>query len=146
MSPPTYFCDARRAEAAVAAIGMPCVVKPVMSLGSDPRSSALARRRRSGITRRAAVALAPGVRIVEGFTLRLREITPAHRGATAGGTSFCAPIGHLQVDGDYRESWQPQLMSAVIRPSSAQDIACAVTDDLGINGSSAWSCSCVVMR
>lgn len=46
------------------------------------------------------------------------------------GTSFCAPIGHLQVDGDYRESWQPQPMSALAL-QRAQDIARAVTDELG---------------
>jgi phosphoribosylglycinamide formyltransferase 2 len=44
----------------------------------------------------------------------------------AGGTSFCAPIGHLQVDGDYRESWQPQPMTDAARAES-QRIAAAVT-------------------
>jgi len=47
-----------------------------------------------------------------------------------GGTTFCDPIGHLQVDGDYRESWQPQPMSATAL-AEAQRIAKAVTDDLG---------------
>jgi phosphoribosylglycinamide formyltransferase 2 len=48
----------------------------------------------------------------------------------AGGTDFCSPIGHLQRDGDYRESWQPQPMSALALQRS-RDIARAITDDLG---------------
>ena len=48
----------------------------------------------------------------------------------AGGTSYCAPIGHLQRDGDYRESWQPQPMSALALERSRQ-IAAAIADNLG---------------
>ena len=51
----------------------------------------------------------------------------------AGGTSFCAPIGHLQIDGDYRESWQPHPMADVVR-MKAEAIAKAVTDNLGGRG------------
>ena len=67
--------------------------------------------------------------IVEGFVrfdYEITLLTVRH----AGGTSFCAPIGHLQVDGDYRESWQPQPMSEEAL-AAAQHIARTVTDDLG---------------
>ncbi|HEY5612741.1 MAG TPA: ATP-grasp domain-containing protein, partial [Lysobacter sp.] len=67
--------------------------------------------------------------IVEGFVdfdYEITLLTVRH----VGGTTFCAPIGHLQRDGDYRESWQPQPMSnrALAR---AQGIARTITDDLG---------------
>jgi phosphoribosylglycinamide formyltransferase 2 len=67
--------------------------------------------------------------IVEGFIrfdYEITLLTVRH----AGGTSFCEPIGHLQVDGDYRESWQPQPMSAAALAES-QRIARAVTGELG---------------
>jgi phosphoribosylglycinamide formyltransferase 2 len=67
--------------------------------------------------------------IVEGFIhfdYEITLLTVRHR----DGTSFCDPIGHLQRDGDYRESWQPQPMSAKAL-ERAQEIAKAITDDLG---------------
>jgi phosphoribosylglycinamide formyltransferase 2 len=67
--------------------------------------------------------------IVEGFVhfdYEITLLTVRH----AGGTSFCDPIGHLQLDGDYRESWQPQPMSAAARRESER-IARAVTENLG---------------
>jgi len=70
--------------------------------------------------------------IVEGFIrfdYEITLLTVRH----AGGTSFCAPIGHLQVDGDYRESWQPQPMSAAAL-EAAQRIAHTVTGALGGTG------------
>jgi phosphoribosylglycinamide formyltransferase 2 len=67
--------------------------------------------------------------IAEGFIRFDYEITLLTVRHT-GGTSFCAPIGHLQVDGDYRESWQPQPMSAAALAES-QRMARAVTDELG---------------
>jgi phosphoribosylglycinamide formyltransferase 2 len=97
---------------AVAAIGLPCVVKPVMSSSGKGQSTGARRgghRARLGI-RAAGGRAAPGRVIVEGFVdfdYEITLLTVRH----AGGTSFCAPIGHLQVDGDYRESWQPQPMS-----------------------------------
>ena len=118
-------------RAAVAAVGLPCVVKPVMSSSGKGQS----------IVREAAQVEAAweyaqtggragaGRCIVEGFVdfdYEITLLTVRH----AGGTSFCEPIGHLQKDGDYRESWQPQPMSprALER---AQAIARAITDDLG---------------
>jgi phosphoribosylglycinamide formyltransferase 2 len=70
--------------------------------------------------------------IVEGFIdfdYEITLLTVRH----AGGTSFCEPIGHLQIDGDYRESWQPHPMSATAL-KAAQQIARAVTDNLGGRG------------
>ncbi|KAG0749520.1 hypothetical protein G6F24_015228 [Rhizopus arrhizus] len=67
--------------------------------------------------------------IVEGFIdfdYEITLLTVRH----AGGTSFCAPIGHLQKDGDYRESWQPQPMSSAAL-ARAEEISRAITDDLG---------------
>ena len=111
-------------RAAVAAIGLPCVVKPVMSSSGKGQS-----------TLRSEADIAPaweyaqtggragaGRCIVEGFIdfdYEITLLTVRH----AGGTSFCAPIGHLQKDGDYRESWQPQPMSSAAL-ARAEDFAC----------------------
>ncbi|MEN5117532.1 formate-dependent phosphoribosylglycinamide formyltransferase [Luteimonas sp. TWI662] len=119
---------------AIAAIDLPCVVKPVMSSSGKGQS-----------TVRTAADIDPawdyaqtggragaGRCIVEGFVdfeYEITLLTVRH----AGGTAFCAPIGHVQIAGDYRESWQPQAMSprALAR---AREIARAVTDDLGGRG------------
>ncbi|HEU4813615.1 MAG TPA: formate-dependent phosphoribosylglycinamide formyltransferase [Xanthomonadaceae bacterium] len=116
---------------AVAAIGLPCVVKPVMSSSGKGQSLV-----RAAADVEAAWAYAQtggragaGRVIVEGFVdfdYEITLLTVRH----AGGTSFCAPIGHTQEDGDYRESFQPQPMSPVAL-QRAQDMARAVADDLG---------------
>ncbi|MDG2124355.1 MAG: ATP-grasp domain-containing protein, partial [Verrucomicrobiales bacterium] len=70
--------------------------------------------------------------IVEGFVdfdYEITLLTVRH----VGGTSFCAPVGHIQVDGDYRESWQPQPMSGAARVE-AERMAAAVTEGLGGRG------------
>lgn len=129
---PYRFVDTREEyHAAVADIGLPCVVKPVMSSSGKGQSLV-----------RAADDVDPawdyaqtggragaGRAIVEGFIdfeYEITLLTVRH----AGGTSFCAPIGHLQRDGDYRESWQPQPMSATAL-ERARDIARRITGDLG---------------
>lgn len=118
-------------RAAVAEVGLPCVVKPVMSSsgkgqslvrGADDIDAAWNYAQTGG---RAGA----GRVIVEGFIdfdYEITLLTVRH----AGGTTFCAPIGHLQRDGDYRESWQPQPMNPVAL-ARAQEIARAITDDLG---------------
>jgi phosphoribosylglycinamide formyltransferase 2 len=116
---------------AVRAIGLPCVVKPVMSSSGKGQSTL---RSESDIDPAWEYAQTGGRAgagrcIVEGFIdfdYEITLLTVRH----AGGTAFCEPIGHWQKDGDYRESWQPQPMSprALER---AQHIARAVTDDLG---------------
>ena len=116
---------------AIGAVGLPCVVKPVMSSSGKGQSTL-----RSPADIDAAWEYAQtggrtgaGRCIVEGFVdfdYEITLLTVRH----AGGTSFCEPIGHLQRDGDYRESWQPQPMSATAL-ERAQAIARAITDDLG---------------
>lgn len=120
--------------AAVAEIGLPCVVKPVMSSSGKGQSLL-----RSEADIEAAWEYAQsggrtgaGRVIVEGFVdfdYEITLLTVRH----VGGTSFCAPIGHRQEAGDYRESWQPQQMSeqALAR---AQDVAQRITDALGGRG------------
>lgn len=118
-------------RAAVAAIGLPCVVKPVMSSSGKGQSLV---RGADDIDRAWAYAQTGGRAgagrvIVEGFIdfdYEITLLTVRH----AGGTDFCDPIGHLQRDGDYRESWQPQPMTAAAL-ARAQAIAKAITDDLG---------------
>ncbi|HEY0505040.1 MAG TPA: formate-dependent phosphoribosylglycinamide formyltransferase [Lysobacter sp.] len=129
---PYRFVDTREDyRAAVAQIGLPCVVKPVMS--SSGKGQSLVRGEAdidpAWDYAQTGGRAGAGRVIVEGFIdfeYEITLLTVRH----AGGTTFCAPIGHLQRDGDYRESWQPQAMSprALER---AQDVARAITDDLG---------------
>jgi phosphoribosylglycinamide formyltransferase 2 len=129
---PYRFVDSIEAyRAAIEAIGLPCVVKPVMSSSGHGQSLV-----RSDDDIQAAWDYAQtggragaGRVIVEGFVdfeYEITLLTVRH----AGGTSFCEPIGHLQADGDYRESWQPQPMSTRAL-ALAQGIARQVTDALG---------------
>lgn len=118
-------------RAAVARIGLPCVVKPVMSSSGKGQSTV---RAETDIDRAWAYAQTGGRAgagrvIVEGFVpfdYEITLLTVRHR----DGTTFCAPIGHLQIDGDYRESWQPQPMSNAAL-AEAQRIAAAITEALG---------------
>src|SRR5688572_3365050 len=129
---PYRFVDTREEyRAAVAAIGLPCVVKPVMSSSGKGQSTV---RSEADIDAAWDYAQSGGRAgqgrcIVEGFIrfdYEITLLTVRHR----DGTSYCEPIGHLQVDGDYRESWMPQPMSdAALRES--QRIAKTVTDNLG---------------
>lgn len=130
-SPYRFAADADAFSAAVEDIGMPCVVKPIMSSSGKGQSVI---RKEADVQSAWAYAqeggrAGKGKVIVEGFIdfdYEITLLTIRHR----DGTSFCAPIGHLQVDGDYRESWQPQAMSEAAL-ASARDIAHAVTDALG---------------
>jgi len=118
-------------RAAVAELGLPCVVKPVMS--SSGKGQSLVRTRDDvdaawDYAQKGGRAGAGRV-IVEGFVdfdYEITLLTVRHR----DGTSFCEPIGHLQRDGDYRESWQPQPMSTRAL-ALAQGIARQVSDELG---------------
>ncbi|MQP76533.1 formate-dependent phosphoribosylglycinamide formyltransferase [Stenotrophomonas sp. MYb238] len=118
-------------RAAVQAIGLPCVVKPVMSSSGKGQSTVRSEADVGPAWDYAQTGGRAGAGrcIVEGFIdfdYEITLLTVRH----AGGTSFCDPIGHLQQDGDYRESWQPQAMSATALVR-AQDVARAITDDLG---------------
>ena len=130
-SPYRFADDEQAYRDAVTAVGLPCVVKPVMSSSGKGQSvvrSAADVQHAWDYAQQGGRAGAGRV-IVEGFIrfdYEITLLTVRH----AGGTSFCAPIGHLQVDGDYRESWQPQPMSAAALAES-QRIALAITDALG---------------
>tara|TARA_R110002167_G_scaffold144884_3_gene335579 strand:- start:68 stop:1291 length:1224 start_codon:yes stop_codon:yes gene_type:complete len=122
--------------AAVETIGLPCLVKPIMSSSGKGQSFV-----------RTAAELAPAWRyaqeggragqgkvIVEGFVdfdFEITLLTVRHSDGCGGTvTSFCDPIGHRQQDGDYQESWQPQQMTAAAL-LRAQEIATTVTTELG---------------
>ncbi|WP_369857545.1 formate-dependent phosphoribosylglycinamide formyltransferase [Candidatus Thalassolituus haligoni] len=122
--------------AAVDTIGLPCLVKPIMSSSGKGQSFV-----------RTAAELAPAWRyaqeggragqgkvIVEGFVdfdFEITLLTVRHSDGCGGTvTSFCDPIGHRQQDGDYQESWQPQQMTAAAL-LRAQEIATTVTTELG---------------
>ena len=132
---PYQFADSREAfEAAVTEIGIPCVVKPIMSSSGKGQSII----REAGEIEAAWTYAQEGGRagagkvIVEGFVefdYEITLLTVRH----IGGTAFCAPIGHIQEDGDYRESWQPQPMSEKAC-TRAQEMAGAITNALGGRG------------
>lgn len=133
-SPYRFAGSREECRAAVGAIGLPAVVKPVMSSSGKGQRTV---RQASEIDAawdyaQQGARAAKGRVIVEGFVefdYEITLLTVRH----AAGTAFCAPIGHLQVDGDYRESWQPQPMSeAALR--EARRMAAAVTGALGGRG------------
>lgn len=119
---------------AVREIGLPCVVKPVMSSSGKGQSIV---RTEAEIDKAFDYAQSggragAGRMIVEEFIpfdYEITLLTVRHE----GGTSFCEPIGHLQVDGDYRESWQPQPMSEAAL-AKAKQISAKLTEGLGGRG------------
>lgn len=118
-------------HAAVDAIGLPCVVKPIMSSSGKGQSVIRTASEIDGAWQYAQAGgrAGGGAVIVEGFINFDYEITLLTL-RTRDGTRFCAPIGHLQIAGDYRESWQPQAMSPAAL-AEAERIAKAITDELG---------------
>lgn len=118
-------------QAAIAEIGLPCVIKPVMSSSGKGQSTVMAEADvQSAWDYARAGARGDATRvIVEGFVdfdYEITLLTVRH----VGGVSFCAPIGHRQEGGDYQESWQPQPMSeAALR--ECERIADLVTSNLG---------------
>jgi len=121
-------------KTAVSALGMPCVVKPIMS--SSGRGQSVIKSdtdiQKAWDHAQAEGRSGAGKVIVEAFVHFDYEITLLTIRHT-GGTSFLDPIGHLQVDGDYRESWQPQSMTDKAL-AKARDIAKTVTDGIGGRG------------
>ena len=120
--------------AAVREIGLPCVVKPVMS--SSGKGQSLVKQDQDVDAAwdyaQSGGRAGQGRVIVEGFVdfeYEITLLTVRHR----DGTSFCAPIGHRQEDGDYRESWQPQPMNDAALVEAERQ-AKAVTDALGGRG------------
>lgn len=118
-------------NAAVERIGFPCVVKPVMSSSGHGQSVV---RNESQVAEAWKISqeggrAGGGKVIVEGFVdfdYEITLLTVRH----CAGTTFLKPVGHHQVDGDYRESWQPQGMSAAAE-KKAQEIAGKITAALG---------------
>ena len=129
---PYQFADSYEAFCqAVEQIGLPCVVKPIMS--SSGKGQSLLRDsadiERSWQYAQEGGRAGAGRVIVEGFVdfdYEITLLTVQHR----DGCSFCEPIGHRQEDGDYQESWQPQAMSAAALETS-KTIAKTVTEALG---------------
>lgn len=129
---------------AVEEIGIPCVVKPIMS--SSGHGQTTIKRDDAGLVEHAWEESQQGGRagagrvIVEGFvdfdyeitllTVRCAAPSLCREGGGGSSTLFLEPVGHHQVDGDYRESWQPQAMSPVAK-QKAQEIAKKITDALG---------------
>jgi len=135
---PYRFCDSLEElqQAIDGGIGYPCVVKPVMSSSGKGQSKIDGP---AGVAPAWAAAMAGGRVshgrvIVEGFIdfdYEITLLTVRARGAAGQvQTQFCEPIGHVQVSGDYVESWQPQPMPPAAR-DAARRIALAVTDNLG---------------
>ncbi len=130
-SPYCFAATREEFDAAIAKIGTPCVVKPIMSSSGHGQS---VMRTPEDADRSWKIAqeggrAGGGEVIVEGFVkfdYEITLLTVRH----SGGTLFLNPIGHHQVDGDYRESWQPQPMSEVAI-KQAQEYAKKVTDALG---------------
>ena len=133
-SPYRFASTVEQFTAAVQAIGVPCVVKPVMSSsgkgqstvapGDDPLRAWAVARKGARVKDRPV--------IVEGFIEFAYEVTlltVRH----AGGVTVCPPVGHVQVDGDYRESWQPHPMSDAAL-ARGTEIATTVVDALGGHG------------
>jgi phosphoribosylglycinamide formyltransferase 2 len=130
-SPFRFVDTADELAAATAELGFPCVLKPVMSSSGKGQSVLHGPEELAAAWRYAQEGgRAGGGRcIVEGFVEFDSEITlltVRH----AGGTSFLDPVGHIQTDGDYRESWQPAALSAAAL-AAAQAVAAKVTDALG---------------
>ena len=130
-SPYRFAATREEFDAAVAEIGTPCVVKPIMSSSGHGQSVCKTPESADNSWKIAQEGgrAGEGEVIVEGFVkfdYEITLLTVRH----SGGTLFLNPIGHHQVDGDYRESWQPQPMSEKAL-AQAQDIAKKVTDALG---------------
>ncbi|MBR2169201.1 MAG: formate-dependent phosphoribosylglycinamide formyltransferase [Alistipes sp.] len=130
-SPYCFAATREEFDAAIEKIGTPCVVKPIMSSSGHGQSvcKTPADADNSWKIAQEGGRAGGGEVIVEGFVkfdYEITLLTVRH----SGGTSFLNPIGHHQVDGDYRESWQPQPMSEVAL-QQARDIAKKVTDALG---------------
>ncbi|ASF17280.1 formate-dependent phosphoribosylglycinamide formyltransferase [Shewanella xiamenensis] len=129
---PYFFCDTETEfNQAISKIGVPCVVKPVMSSSGKGQSVIrdVSQSAKAWQYAQEGGRAGGGRVIVEGFIPFDYEITLLTISAV-NGIHFCAPIGHRQEDGDYRESWQPQAMSADVLAKS-QAIASKVVEALG---------------
>jgi len=132
---PYQFADSfEECRKAVEALGFPCLIKPIMSSSGKGQSvlKSLEDLQNAWDYAQAGGRAGKGRVIVEGFIdfdYEIALLTVRH----VGGTTFCQPVGHRQVKGDYQESWQPQAMSPKAR-AEAERIALAVTGSLGGRG------------
>jgi len=132
---PYRFADTEEEyRAAVAEIGIPCVIKPVMSSSGKGQSTVKSEAdiQRAWDYSQSGGRTGEGRIIIEKFVpfdYEITLLTVRH----VDGTTFCEPIGHRQEDGDYRESWQPQPMSEAAL-AKAQEYARKITDALGGRG------------
>ncbi len=121
-------------EEAVSQIGLPCVVKPIMSSSGKGQSTVRSAHDidKAWLYAQEGGRSGAGAVIVEGFVefdYEITQLTVRH----IGGTHFCEPVGHVQVNGDYRQSWQPQAMSSSAL-DKAREIAEKITTELGGRG------------
>ena len=132
---PYQFASTRKEfDAAIEKIGMPCIIKPIMSSSGKGQSTIKTSTDIDTAWNYAQEGGRSGAGkvIVEGFVdfdYEITQLTVRH----INGTSFCEPIGHVQVDGDYRQSWQPQKMSDTAL-NKAREMATKITDALGGRG------------
>lgn len=132
---PYRFADTEEEyRAAVAEIGIPCVIKPVMSSSGKGQSTVKSEAdiQKAWDYSQSGGRTGEGRIIIEKFVpfdYEITLLTVRH----VDGTTFCEPIGHRQEDGDYRESWQPQPMSEAAL-AKAQEYARKITDALGGRG------------
>ena len=126
-----FASDYDEFKTAVEAVGIPCVVKPIMSSSGHGQCTVKNPEEidHAWQTAQEGGRAGAGRVIVEGFVDFDYEITLLTV-RSCSGTTFCEPVGHIQIDGDYRYSWQPQPMSATAI-EKARDIARKVTDALG---------------
>jgi phosphoribosylglycinamide formyltransferase 2 len=136
---PFKFAETKQEfDDAVKEIGIPCVIKPIMSSSGKGQSTI---KTEADIEKSWAYAqeggrTGAGKVIIEGFVdfdYEITQLTVRHQQGNSIVTSFCEPIGHLQVNGDYRQSWQPQQMTDSALEKS-REIAKKVTDALGGRG------------
>ena len=130
-SPYRFASNKSEFDQAIQEVGIPCVVKPIMSSSGKGQSTITAEDQIEDSWQYAQEGgrAGAGKVIVEGFVefdYEITLLTVRHK----NGTSFCEPIGHVQSDGDYRQSWQPQPMTDDAL-SSAQKVAESITSALG---------------
>jgi phosphoribosylglycinamide formyltransferase 2 len=133
-SPYEFASTREEFDNAVEKIGMPCIIKPIMSSSGKGQSTIKTSADINNAWNYAQEGGRSGAGkvIVEGFIdfdYEITQLTIRH----INGTSFCEPIGHIQVDGDYRQSWQPQKMSEKAI-KKAREMATKITDALGGRG------------